>query len=140
MTTLEKKIEAVRVANVIIDQLKATTDINVLMSWGVRGHGAGYVRGRDGIEMPCLILDVSGLIHTGRVIVALNEGDDVYEVALYDVRGNRVGDWIGDVSCEMLGSLLDSLIERPKGMTDDDYKEMTLEELLPESFGPENLL
>ena len=125
MTTLEKKIEAVRVANVIIDQLKATTDINVLMSWGVRGHGAGYVRGRDGIEMPCLILDVSGLIHTGRVIVALNEGDDVYEVALYDVRGNRVGDWIGDVSCEMLGSLLDSLIERPKGMTDDDYKEMS---------------
>ena len=125
MTTLEKKIEAVRVANVIIDQLKATTDINVLMSWGVRGHGAGYVRGRDGIEMPCLILDVSGLIHTGRVIVALNEGDDVYEVALYDVRGNRVGDWIGDVTCDMLGSLLDSLIERPKGMTDDDYKEMS---------------
>lgn len=125
MTTLEKKIEAVRVANLIIKQLTDTTDVNVLMSWGVRGHGAGYVRGRDGIEMPCLILDVSGLIHTGRVVVALNGGDDVYEVALYDVRGNRVGDWIGDVTCDMLGSLLDSLIERPKGMTDDDYKELS---------------
>nr|DAQ19289.1 MAG TPA: hypothetical protein [Caudoviricetes sp.] len=74
MTILEKKIEAVRVANIIIEQLTDTTDANVLMSWGVRGHGAGYVRGRDGIEMPCLILDVSGLIHTGRVVVALNEG------------------------------------------------------------------
>ena len=125
MTTLEKKIISVRVANVIIDQLKATTDINVLMSWGIRGHGAGYVRGRNGIEMPCLILDVSGLMHTGRVVVALNEEADVYEVALYDVRGNRVGDWIGDVTCDMLGSLLDSLIERPKGMTDDDYEEMS---------------
>lgn len=125
MTTLEKKIEAVRVANLIIEQLTDTTDVNVLMSWGVRGHGAGYVRGRDGIEMPCLILYVSGLIHTGRVVVALNGGDDVYEVALYDVRGNRVGDWIGDVTCDMLGSLLDSLIERPKGMTDEDYKDLS---------------
>ena len=125
MTTLEKKIEAVRVANLIIKQLTDTTDVNVLRSWGVRGHGAGYVRGRDGIEMPCLILDVSGLIHTGRVVVALNEGDDVYEVALYDVRGNRVGDWIGDVTCDMLGSLLDSLIERSKGMTDEDYKDLS---------------
>ena len=125
MTTLEKKIEAVRVANLIIKQLTDTTDVNVLMSWGVSGHGAGYVRGRDGIEMPCLILDVSGLIHPGRVVVALNEGADVYEVALYDVRGNRVGDWIGDVTCDMLGSLLDSLIERPKGMTDEDYKDLS---------------
>lgn len=125
MTILEKKIEAVRVANLIIKQLTDTTDVNVLMSWGVRGHGAGYVRGRDGIETPCLILDVSGLIHTGRVVVALNEGADVYEVALYDVRGNRVGDWVGDVTCDMLGSLLDSLIERPKGMTDEDYKDLS---------------
>lgn len=125
MTILEKKIMAMRVANLIIEQLTDTTDANVLMSWGMRGHGAGYVRGRDGIEMPCLILDVSGLMHTGRVVVALNEGADVYEVALYDVRGNRVGDWIGDVTCDMLGSLLDSLIERPRGMTDEDYKELS---------------
>ena len=107
MTTLEKKIEAVRVANIIIEQLTGTTDANVLMSWGVRGHGAGYVRGRDGIEMPCLILDVSGLMHTGRVVVALNEGGAGYEVALYDVRGSRVGGWICDVACDMRGSLLD---------------------------------
>ena len=125
MTSLEKKIESVRVANLIIWQLTDTTDANVLMSWGIRGHGAGYVRGRDGIVMPCLILDVSGLMHTGRVVVALNEGADVYEVALYDVRGNSVGDWIGDVTCDMLGSLLDSLIERPSEMTDDDYKELS---------------
>lgn len=125
MAILEKKIEAVRVANIIIEQLTDTTDANVLMSWGVRGHGAGYVRGRNGIEMPCLILDVSGLMHTGRVVVALNEGADVYEVALYDAWGERCGDWIGDVTCDMLGSLLDSLIERPKGMTDEDYKELS---------------
>lgn len=125
MTILEKKIEAARVANIIIEQLTDTTDANVLMSWGIRGHGAGYVRGHDGIEMPCLILDVSGLIHTGRVVVALNEGADVYEVALYDTHGERYGDWIGDVTCDMLGSLLDSLIERPIGMTDEDYKELS---------------
>lgn len=125
MTILEKKIKAVRVANLIIEQLTDTTDANVLMSWGMRSHGAGYVRGRDGIEMPCLILDVSGLMHTGRVVVALNEGADVYEVALYDARGERCGDWIGDVTCDMLGSLLDSLIERPSGMTNEDYKELS---------------
>lgn len=125
MTILEKKIMAMRVANLIIEQLTDTTDANILMSWGILGHGAGYVRGRDGIEMPCLILDVSGLMHTGRVVVALNEGADVYEVALYDTRGERCGDWIGDVTCDMLGSLLDSLIERPKGMTDEDYKDLS---------------
>lgn len=109
-------------ANTVLHQIVAGVGQFVVMSWGVRGHGIGTVSKDDGTQMPCVILKVSGLIHTGLVVIALNEGADTYEVQLRDNDGNVVGDWRTDVYCDELGALIDSLIERPDGMSDDDYE------------------
>ena len=75
--------------------------------------------------MPCLVLDVSGLVHKGRVIVAYNEGADTYEVCLKDKNGNRIGEWHDDVYCDEVGSLVDSLVERPLDMSQEDYETLS---------------
>lgn len=110
----------INVANVAMSQIIAGVGISVVMSWGIRGRGCGEVE-HDGNVMPCLLLNVSGLIHTGLVVVALNEDKDTYEVQLRPV-GKPAGEWIMDVYCDQLGSLIDSLVEKPKDMSDEDYK------------------
>lgn len=121
MTHEEMKKYAVEISNTILEQIIGTTDVSVVMSWGIRGYGAGIVKHND-VKMPCLVLDVSGLVHEGRVLVAYNEGVDTYEVLLKDKEGNNVGDWHEDVYFDDLGSLLDSLIERPADMSDEEYE------------------
>ena len=134
-TTKERAAHAIDVASVVWEQLKATTEPCVLMSWGIRGVGAGEVTGRDGVKMPCLVLNVSGLMHDGLAVVAYNEGADVYEVALFFANGVQRGDWVTDVYFDTLGSTLDELIERPKGMSDDDYKNLSeMDSFLKELF------
>ena len=113
---------AVRVANVIVEQLRATTAQNIMWSWGIHGWGAGWVFNDEEFYMPCLVLDVSGLMHKGRVVVALNDGLDTYEVALFDHHGKRVGDWHKDIYFDTLGKVLDELIEKPAGMSDEEYQ------------------
>lgn len=113
----------INVANVAMAQILASVGSSVVMSWGIRGRGCGEVE-HDGNVMPCLLLNVSGLIHTGLVVVALNEMKDVYEVQLRPV-GKPAGEWITDVYCDQLGSLIDSLVERPSGMSDEDYKTLS---------------
>lgn len=110
----------INVANVAMSQILASVGSAVVMSWGIRGRGCGEVE-HDGLVMPCLLLNVSGLIHTGLVVAALNEDKDTYEVQLRPV-GEPAGEWITDVYCDQLGSLIDSLVEKPKEMSDEDYK------------------
>ena len=114
-----------QVAQTAMSQILSGVGGNVVAIWGVRGWGAGTVTGSDGFIMPCLVLKVSGLIHTGLVVVALNEASDVYEVRLMTFDGVPVGEWHRDVYCDQLGSLIDSLVERPVGMTDEDYEELS---------------
>ena len=116
------KEHAVAVANEIMQQLYATTDINVIWSWGIRGYGAGWIYNDCELYCACLVLDVSGLIHKGRVIVALDEANDWYDVLLLNAKGERVGTWHKEIYCDMLGRKLDELIERPTGMTDEEYR------------------
>ena len=110
-----------RVAKVAWEQIVGTTGANIVASWCIRGVGAGVVINESGYYLPCLVLAVSGLIHKGRVIVALNEGLDEYEVALWNKSGQRVGRWHTGLMFDELGAKIDELVERPKGMTDEDY-------------------
>lgn len=103
-----------------------TTASNVVFSWGLRGVGAGVCRNRDGFYLPCLVLQVSALIHTGRVAVGLNQGADVYEIALFNNDGEIVGEWRKDIYFDQLGATIDEMIERPKGLTDDEYQRLAL--------------
>ena len=113
------------VANIAMSQIITGVGQNVVMSWGIRCCGCGEVTLSNHHVAPCLILKVSGLIHTGVVIVALNVGRDTYEVQLRTFNGEPVSEWHTDVYYDELGSLLDSLIERPKGMTDEEYQELS---------------
>ena len=113
------------VANIAMMQIEAGVGGNVVMSWGIHGIGCGEVTLSNHHVAPCLILKVSGLIHTGVVIVAFNVGSDTYEVQLRTFKGEPVGEWHTDVYCEELGKLIDELVERPAGMSDDDYNTLS---------------
>lgn len=101
--------------------IKRTTNPNVIFSWGVRGIGGGLVESTDGQKsFPALFLDVSGLIHTGRVVVMRVIGE--YRVACFNANGKRVGDWVDELAYDELGDVIDSLVEHPKDMSDEDYQ------------------
>ena len=98
--------KAVAVANEIMRQLYATTDINIIWSWGVRGYGAGWIYNDCGLYCACLVLDVSGLVHKGRVVVALDEANDWYDVLLLNAKGERVGTWHKEITATCWGANL----------------------------------
>lgn len=47
----------------------------VLMSWGISNIRAGEYN-----EMPSLLFKVNGFVHQGEVVIAYNQGSDLYEV------------------------------------------------------------
>jgi len=102
-------------AQVILQQIKATTNINVFFSWGVSKIQATTYNG-----MQTLALKVGGFLHKGWVFISLNEGADLYEITLLK-RDGKVKKHLPDVFCEDLGILLDSLIERPEFQSNADY-------------------
>ena len=78
--------------------------------------------------MAALKMKVNGLVHKGKVIVTYNEGTDYYEIYLL----NRQGECIltrEDVCFDELGQMLDELIEKPKDMDDETYKNKTKSDL-----------
>lgn len=115
-----------RVAEVALQQIYASVGVSVVWSWGIHGQGFGEVTNANGDVLPALILKVSGLLHTGLVIVALNEGEDLYEVQLRTSKGVPVGEWHTGVWCDELGGLIDLLVEKPNDMSDDDYRSLAL--------------
>jgi len=104
-------------AQIIFEQIKATTPQNVIGSWGISKMTPTKYR-----EMEGLALKVNGFIHKGWVFILLNEGADLYEVTTFK-RDMTPKEIIKDVFCEELGHLLDTLIERPAGQTDAEYRE-----------------
>lgn len=119
-TNEEKKAYLLQVANTIREQLRGTTKWNVLCSWGITRYGATWIKKGD-YECAALVLNVNGLIHKGRVVIAYDEGMDSYSVILMNKDFKAVGEWHDDVMFDELGGLIDSLVERPKGMSDAEY-------------------
>lgn len=92
-----------QVAQTIKDQLFGTTQIDVLMSWGIDRLTATVYK-----EMPSLKFSVNGRLFKGTVCCSLN-GSDYYEVYLInDVKTER----ITDSACfDELGGIIDEAIE-----------------------------
>jgi hypothetical protein len=83
-------------------------------------HPAAIVwEGRTG-----LIFRVNGLQHRGSVIVTLDEGRDLYDVAtLQEIDGETVTTkQQKGVFCDDLAHVIDTMVERPEGMTDEEYR------------------
>lgn len=77
--------------------------------------------------MPTMMLRVSGLVHKGWVYVSLNEGKDLYEVRLLNVR-RQLKKTVEDVYGEDLGAIIDGLVECPTSMTAKEYEKKAMKD------------
>ena len=69
---------------------------------------------------PALAFEVNGLQHHGRVIVALDEGADLYTIILIDRNGREVKRF-NEIYCDELTALLDAEIERRPEWSETEY-------------------
>lgn len=125
MTIIDKDY-LLTVANTAWKQILMGVGVNVAMSWGIETIAVMECKGSDNETIrPCLALKIGGLLHTGWVIVALDECKDTYEILLIKTDGTQ-GEWITDVYCDELGARIDALVERPLEMSDDEYFEKAM--------------
>lgn len=114
------KEEVLAIAETINQQIGLTANIIVQLTWGVSKRLATIYKG-----MATLKLRVSGAIHKGWVYISLNQGTDTYEITLTDVHGN-IKNELTDIYFDQLGTLIDSLVERPANMTDNEYAKIAM--------------
>lgn len=92
-------------ADIIRQQLLATTPMNVICSWGAL-HGFLATTYND---MAALMFKVNGRLFKGHVLIAYNEMD-YYEVYLKDDKGIRL--LHPEVYFDQLGDVIDEAVER----------------------------
>lgn len=102
------------VAETIRQQLVGLTPMSVIMSWGTTSLRATLFE-----NMPALKFKVSGRLHKGEVIVALDEGADYYEIYLRDSKETRK--IAEDVDFTQLGDIIDTAIE--SGTDPQEYEQ-----------------
>lgn len=94
-----------QMANIIAQQLLATTPKNVLFSWGAfYGFRAAIYK-----DMAALKFRVNGRLFQGDVIIAYNE-NDTYEIYLQDKSGARLVK--DDVYFDEMSEVIDIAVER----------------------------
>lgn len=108
-----------KIANEINRQIRCGVAVDVIMSWGVSKRIATVYQDRA-----TLALRVSGVLHKGWVYVSLDEGRDCYVVTLLSADKSKVIKVRDEVYCEELGSVIDNLVERKEGWTNDMYKKL----------------
>ena len=92
-----------QVAEIAKNQLLATTQMNVVLSWGIEKFIATVFK-----EMPALKFKVNGRLFKGFVIVALN-GSDYYEIYLENNQETRC---VNDRAFfDEVGEIIDKAIE-----------------------------
>lgn len=107
------------IAETIRKQLVATTDMNILMSWGIEKLSA---TAKD--NMAALKFKVHGRLHKGFVIIAYDEGSDYYKIYLR----NRLKDTLiaEDVDVESMSRIIDRAVET--GNDAEEYSKFCQEE------------
>lgn len=92
------------VAREILNVLKFAPTL--LMSWGAIEFKAAVYN-----NMAALKFSVNGFLFVGTVVVALNEGDDLYEIYCIDEQDNVAKSRDG-VYFDELASVIDTMVER----------------------------
>lgn len=92
-----------QVAEIAKNQLLATTQMNVVLSWGVEKFIATMFK-----EMPALKFRVNGRLFKGFVVVALN-GSDYYEI--YLVNGQEAKCITDRAFFDQIGKIIDKAIK-----------------------------
>ena len=110
----EREDRARRIATTILTQIKANPD-HLSDSWAMQHPTATYYAGA-----PALCFEVNALQHTGRVIVSLDEGRDLYDIRTLSDKGGTIEERTG-IFCDDLAAVIDEMVERPATMTDAEY-------------------
>lgn len=116
-----KTAYAVQVCRGIKAQIIAGIGPSAWWSWGVRRQAYAY----DKTGNVVLLLTVSALRHKGTVAIRYDEGPDTYTVTLHDGKGVQTFTR-SNVYCDVLGTLIDGLIERDPALSDDEYRRLAL--------------
>lgn len=86
-------------------QLLATTPTNTLLSWGIEQFIGTVYNG-----MAALAFKVNGRLFNGNVVIAYDEGYDLYDIFLLNCEGTKC---LGKgFYCDQLGDIIDETIER----------------------------
>lgn len=80
--------------------------VSYCWSWGARNYRADIYN-----NMAALTMQVSDFIHKGKVVVAYNRGQDLYEVYCINLKGDVVNQET-EVYCDTLVDVLDRMIEK----------------------------
>jgi len=88
----------------------------ITFSWGISDRRATVYAG-----MPAMLFRVNGFVHQGDVVVALNEGQDLYECYLLE-DDCKVKRCIREVYVDSLVEVLDRAVETGES-TEDEYRE-----------------
>jgi len=107
----------IRVATTIWQQLKDFSDFSVLWSWGIHKVRPVALGSQSG-----LAFDVNGFQYKGTVIIKLDEGADLYDICL--VQEGKLTIVRSEVYFDELGSMIDDIVERRQGMSDEEYGQM----------------
>ena len=110
----EREARALKVATIIYKQITAAP-ADIWQSWAMEHPAAIVWEGRTG-----LIFRVNGLQHQGNVIATLDEGRDLYDVRTLSDNGETLQERTG-VFCDELAHVIDTMVERPETMTDEEY-------------------
>ncbi len=105
-------------------QVKAAASADVIGSWGISELYAQEISIRtigDRTSRAALVMRVQGFNYKGYVIVALNEGNDLYDIYRAKTEDAELQPYRSKVYCDMLGDCLDKCIERGN-MTEKQYK------------------
>lgn len=110
----EREQRAINTATAILRHIKADPQ-HLCDSWAMQRPTATHYAGA-----PALVFEVNALQHTGRVVVSLDEGSDLYDVRTLSDKGETLQERTG-VFCDDLAAQIDEMVERPEGMTDAEY-------------------
>ena len=107
-----KRKHICRVMTTIMQQIAATTPLEVYYCWGVERTYATTIKvivNERRIIMAGLAMHVNGFQYQGKLVIALDEAYDFYRI--YFVKAGRMELQRSNVGFEELGATLDSLIE-----------------------------
>lgn len=110
----EREDRARRIATTILQQIKADPD-HLCDSWAMQHPTATHYA-----DAPALCFEVNALQHTGRVVVSLDEGRDLYDLRTLSDKGDTIEERRG-IFCDDLAAVIDEIVERPATMTDAEY-------------------
>lgn len=127
----QQKSYLAQIVSTMLQQIEAGVGQNVMMSWGMEqvfaSLYASYKKSSHTTQvlLPCLRFHVKGW-----VLVAYDASNDLYAILLIAENMKDIKKKITGVFADVLGTTIDSVVERDPSLSDEDYKKQVQASLL----------